>query len=177
MKREHVVIKTFTVDKPGQTKIFEVRLPRGLEKIIGVELSSSFIKGRLSESAVGTGIVRDVPRATISRALFPIAISRNLFIGELRLQNVSKANLFYAGELCIDRNPDNADFTSQFFAPKIFTHQGHSFETEVKITAKNRVIRGIYRDKLYQNIPEGYIYKVAVYIWTEKKETKPTEEK
>jgi hypothetical protein len=169
MMREKVIIKSFLIDKPKQTKIFEVRIPRELERIIGIELGFSLVEGILpeptSDGTVGT------------HGLFSIGIARNVCVGELRLQNVSKANLFYAGELKIDRNIDKGDFSSQFFPPKIYTHQIHSFETEVKLTAKNRVIRGIYRDKLSDHISEAFKYKVSVYIWTELKEEKETEEK
>lgn len=167
MKRECVVIKSFQIEKHKQTKIFEVRLPRGLENIIGVELGFSLTEGSLPESA---SVLAPVGSGSDDRFLVPLNIRRNLCVGELRLQNISKANLFYAGEISIDRNIDNADFTSQFFAPKVFTHQAHALETEVKINAKNRVIRGIYRDKFYEHVHEAYKYTVSVYIWTTKKD-------
>jgi len=168
MMQESAIIKTFLIERPKQTKIFEVRLPRGAENIIGVELGFSLIEGVLLES--GIGILDDPGRAGIGRSPIAFGMRRNLCVGELRLQNFSKANLFYAGELSLDRNSDIADFTTSYFPPKVFTHQAHAFETEVKLTAKNRIIRGIFRDQLWQSVPEGYKYKVSVYLWTSKVE-------
>lgn len=164
--KEHVVIKSFLIQKPRQTKIFEIRLPRGLEKIIGVELGFSIVEGKVADALSGSTDAggRD------DRFVFPLKIRRSISVGELRLQNISKANLFFAGELSIDYNVDNGDFTNQFFPAKVFSHQAHAFETEVKLTAKNRIIRGIFRDRLFENVGEPYKYKVSVYIWTTKKE-------
>lgn len=168
MIKESVIIKTFLVERPRQTKIFEVRLPRGAENIIGVELGFSLIEGASMESRIGR--LDDPGRAAIGRSPIVFGLRRNLCVGELRLQNFSKANLFYAGELSLDRNSDIGDFTASYFPAKVFTHQAHALETEVKLTAKNRLIRGIYRDGLFENVGETYKYRVKVYLWTTKKE-------
>jgi hypothetical protein len=170
MKRESVVIESFVISKPKQVKIFEVRIPREVDQIIGIELGFTFLEGKITGGDVihSGGVVGR--EGFGDRFGFPVSIKRNVCLGELRLQCYSKANLFYAGELIFDRNLDYADFSSQFFQPNVYTHQGHSFETEVKLTPKHRTIRGIYRDKFADFLSGGFKYKVNLYLWTEKSE-------
>lgn len=168
---KRVIIETFVIDKPSQVQIFEVIIPRDVERIVGVELGFNLLEGDLSEGSgsggSGGGGAWDIP----------ILIKRNVCAGELRLQSFSKANLFYAGEISLDRNIDNGDFTSQFFPPKVYTHLSKAEEVKIKLTSRNRMIRGIYRDKLSASITGAYKYQVKLYLWTSIKETKVTTEK
>ena len=169
MKRERLVIETFIIDKPKQVKIFEVRIPREVEHIIGVELGFNLTEGTIHEDPAGgsAGLGWDIP----------LRFKRNICVGELRMQSFSKANLFYAGEIKLDKNIDYGDFASQFFPPKEYTHQAHSGEVKIKLTSKNRLIRTIYRDKLSEGIAGGYKYVVRLYLWVLKKENDKTETK
>ena len=170
MKRERLVIETFVIDKPKQVKIFEVRIPREVQHIIGVELGFNLTEGTIHEDAAagtGSGLAWEIP----------LRVKRNICVGELRLQSFSKANLFYAGEIKLDQNIDNGNFASQFFPPKEYTHQAQTGEVKIKLTSKNRVIRTIYRDKLNEGIIGGYKYMVRLYLWVLKKENEKTETK
>ncbi len=170
MKRERLVIETFVIDKPKQVKIFEVRIPREVQHIIGVELGFNLTEGIIHEDpagGIGSGTAWQIP----------LQIKRSICVGELRLQSFSKANLFYAGEIKLDKNIDNGNFTSEFFPPKVYTHQTQTSEVKIKLTCKNRLIRGIYRDKLTDGITGTYKYKVMLYLWVLKKETEKKETK
>lgn len=179
MKRESVIIESFVIDKPKQVKIIEVRIPREVEKIIGVELgfnllrgdskpASPVISGLTSFAAVGDTRSPDASGIGEARGITPF--KRSICIGEIRLQSFSKANLFYAGELVMDRNLDYGDFTAQFFPPQVYTHGAPSFETDVKLTAKHRLIRGVYRDQLVDSFGASVKYRVNLYLWTSKLE-------
>lgn len=163
MKRERLVIETFVIDKPKQVKIFEVRIPREVQHIIGVELGFNLTEGTIHEDPAGGS-------GSGSAWEIPLRIKRNICVGELRLQSFSKANLFYAGEIKLDKNIDNGNFASEFFPPKEYTHQAQSGEVKIKLTSKNRLIRTIYRDKLNETMTGEYKYLVRLYLWVLKKE-------
>lgn len=171
MKRERLVIESFVIDKPKQVKIFEIRIPREVEQIIGVELGFNLTQGTVHEDPVGgsTGVG--------TAWQIPLQIKRSICVGELRLQHFSKANLFYAGEIKLDKNIDNGNFASEFFPPKVYTHQTQAGEVKIKLTAKNRVIRCIYRDKITDEFTNPYKYTVKIYLWVRKKEIKTNESK
>ena len=170
MKRERLVIETFVIDKPKQVKIFEVRIPREVQHIIGVELGFNLTEGTIHgdpAGGIGSGLGWEIP----------LRIKRNICVGELRMQSFSKANLFYAGEIKLDQNIDYGNFASEFFPPKEYTHQAHSGEVKIKLTSKNRLIRTIYRDKITNEFTSPYKYTVRLYLWVLKKETEKTETK
>jgi len=170
MKRERLVIDSFVIDKPKQVKIFEVSIPREVQHIIGVELGFNLTEGTILEDpagGIGSGTAWEIP----------LKIKPSICAGELRLQSFSKANLFYAGEIKLDKNIDNGNFASEFFPPKVYTHQSQTSEVKIKLTCKNRLIRCIYRDKLNDGITGGYKYIVRLYLWVLKKENEKKEMK
>ena len=99
----------------------------------------------------------------------PVILRRNQIVGELKLQSYEKANVFYSGELVMDQNIDNRDFTSGKFAPKIYTHQLPMHEDLVIVNGNATLIQGAYRDKLL-TATGIFQYKVFVYVWIEAKE-------
>lgn len=164
MKREGAIITTLLIDRPGQTKLFQVKIPREVKNIIGIELGFVWLEG-----------ARSVMHGSGDWQLFKQ--KRNILIGDVKLQSYEKANIFYAGELMLNRNSDFADFTSQFFNPQLYTHQTHAHEDEVKVSGDTTLIQGAYRDKLNNALSGTYSYKVNLCLWMEAKEDLNTIEK
>jgi hypothetical protein len=158
MKREGVIVTTFTIERQKQVKLFQIKIPREAQNIVGVEMGLKWISG-----------VPAVPEILPLWNL-PMTIKRNLNIGELKLQSYEKANIFYTGELVINQNGDTADFTSEYFSPKAYTHQGVSHEDEVQVNGNTTLIQGAFRDKLSEQQEGNYAYKVYVYLWVAVKE-------
>lgn len=158
MKREGVIITTFLIEKQKQVKLFQVKIPREAEKIIGVEMSFLWLEG----------VPPLVPSSTIWQ--LPMTVNRNILLGELKLQSYEKANVFYAGELAVNQNLDFADFTSQSFIPKIYSHQYQLNEDPVMVSGSTTILQGVYRDKLSEYQATRYRYIVKVYIWVAAKE-------
>lgn len=165
MKREGVILTTLLIDRPGQTKLFQVKIPREVKNIIGVELGFVWLGGSRS-AAHGH---RDDTQ--------PFMQKRNVLIGDIKLQSYEKANIFYAGELMLNRNNDLFDFTSNFFHPQPYTHQTHAHEDKIKVSGETTLIQGAYRDKLNETLSEPYSYTVNLYLWAEAKEDLNTLEK
>lgn len=162
MKQERIFINSVLISKPGQIKIFEVIIPRDVEQIIGIELGFKLTEGTIHEGlsgGVGSGVGWQIP----------LIVKRSFCAGEIRLQHFSKANLFYAGEILLDQNADHGNFTSEFFPPKVYSHSPKTEATKIKLHTRNRMIRGIYRDKLSESITGSYKYEVLLYLWVEKK--------
>ena|SRR6218665_399215 len=164
MKREGAIITTLLIDKPGQTKLFQVKIPRETKNIIGVELGFIWLGGAnhaIPGHSEWTPFVKD----------------RNTLIGDIKLQSYEKANIFYAGELMLNRNIDFSDFTGRFFNPELYTHQSYAHEEEVKVSGETTLIQGAYRDKLNDTLSVPYSYKVNLCLWVEAKEDLNTLEK
>ncbi len=150
-----LIVTSLNIDTARQVKLFQVKLPRGTEKVVAVQASVRWIDG-----AELTGAPVNPPVAPI-----PLTVLRNELIGELRLQSCDRSNVFYASELKVNNNLPFGDFSSQQFKPQVYTHPGHKLETLASISGANPVIHGIYRDKISNDPRRPCIYAVNVYTW------------
>ncbi len=155
MMREKVVITTFVINKAGQVKHFQIKLPKTAKLIIGVELGSRLITNTKNLTA---------PRPTESQTAF----KRNTLFGELKLQSCENANVFYSGQLQSDNNMGYGDFSeNQFWKVKPFTHQAMTFEETVIVNAGSTIIQGVFKDRIGEQYQTDVNYIVKVYLWYE----------
>lgn len=155
MKKEGVIVSTFTIQRLRQVELFQVNIPREAANIIGIELGCRWISGVIPALPV-------LPPSPI-----PFTFNRNLVIGEVQLQSYEVANQFYSGELTLNRNHDYANFTNSGFAPKPYTHRQKAHEEEVKVNGNTTILKGVYRDKAADHIEGNYQYQVKIYVWAE----------
>lgn len=158
MMRESVIITPLVIERPKQIRLFQLKIPREAQNIIGVELGVNFQNGA------------PVPPVPPEGWVLPMTFSRNLCIGELKLQSYEKANIFYTGELTMNNNMDQADFTSRWFTPKVYTHQTESHESDVSVSGATTIIQGVYRDRYSESYGDAFKYTVYLYVWIEAKE-------
>lgn len=153
MMQEQVNITPIEITKAGQIKHFQIRLPKTAKKVIGVEIGGRFLQG----SNPLANINSDTP------------FKRNQLVGELKLQSCEEANVFYAGELRLDRNMSYGDYTKNTqWMPEIFTHQMQTFEDVVITNADSTVINGMYKDNNGLQNKLDISYKLNVYLWYSK---------
>lgn len=150
MMREQVNITPIEITKAGQIKHFQIRLPKTAKKVIGVEIGGRFLQG----SNPLPNINSDTP------------FKCNQLVGELKLQSCEEANVFYAGELRLDRNMAYGDYTKNTqWIPEVFTHQMQSFEDVVITNADSTVINGMYKDNIGLQSQQSVSYLLNVYLW------------
>lgn len=170
MNREGVIVTSFDIDRADQIKLFQVKIRREVKNIIGVEMSMRWISGTLPTPASVPGPPPGPPSwpppAPIAGT--PFLIRRNQLVGELKLQSYEKANIFYTGDLIIDQNIDNRDFTASKFSPKVYTHQMSQHEDETKVSGTTTLVQGVFRNKF--PTVGVFQYRVMVYIWVVVKE-------
>jgi hypothetical protein len=170
MKREGVIISSFTIERPNQIQLFQVRIPREAKNIIGVEMGMRWLNGAFPTPIPSS----PAPPATPAwPPLFPVGgtpflFKRNQLVGELKLQSYEKANIFYTTELLIDQNIGINNFTSSFFPAKVYSHQTVMNEEVVNVGGDTTLVQGVFRNKF--DIVGAFQYKVFVYVWVEAKE-------
>lgn len=160
--KEQVLITQLRITKAGQVKHFQVKLPKNVIRIIGIEMSFRLIHG-LSIDETGTGLapVLELPR-------FFSPFKSNRFIGELKLQSCEEANIFYATHLQTDENIGAGDFSqNDYWKARTFTHQSKTEEDIVIVDADTTIIQGIYKDRIGEINNTDVEYKVNVYVWVE----------
>ncbi len=158
MKREGVIISSFLIERQKQVKLFQVRIPREAENIVGVEMGLLWLEGLLP-----------VPPPSPVWSL-PMSVQRNLVLGELKLQSYEKANMFYSADLCMNNNVNFADFSTGSFPAKEYSHGYAWHEDPVMVNGNTTLLQGVYRDKLSDYQSSTYRYIVKVYVWIAAKE-------
>lgn len=163
MIREQVIITALSIQKAGQVKHFQVKLPKNAKRIIGIELGGRWL------SLTQNSFV--VPPKEIIKEVFRdkgLAFKRNFLIGEVRLQSCEEANIFYAGHLQWDSNIGHADFSkNKNWTPFVFTHQENAFEERIIVDGESTILQGIYKDRSGEQNSPLVNYLLNVYVWIE----------
>ena len=160
MNRESVIIKTLEIKNPTQVCMFQIRIPREVENIVGVEMGMNWTRSYPSQND-------DTDRDW----KLPLTMNTTAVVGELKLQSFEKSNMFYSGELALDRSMDFGDFTYNWFKPYPYTHQFSAFEDSIAVPGTTTLINGVFKDTLYIYGLLEYQYTVKIYIWLQSKET------
>lgn len=169
---ESVTVHTIPISKKGEWNYFQVRLPKDAKKIIGVE--------------TGLHIKDELPFEVAGGVGKRFGIERNNLMGELKLQSLDTANIFYAKDIVEeDRNMgsdnikiiDNTGLGERRIAfmreappPDLWqpmfpwTH-GNKLEEDGLLMLHNPVIAGIYKDVIGKQYNTDINYKVMLYIW------------
>ncbi len=155
MNNEGVLIKSFVINKNKQIKVFDIKIPRQAQYIIGMEMGLVFESGTIPHH----------PVFNEEEAL--LTFKPSIVLGELKLQSFDSANLFYVEELKVCQNFNQADFSGLGFNPTPYSHQTKSLEDPINVSGGITIAQGVYRNSLELPIP--YRYKVNVYVWLKNK--------
>lgn len=158
MRREVAITSTLQITRSKQVVSFEVRIPRAVKNIVGVEMGLKWLSGTYPSISTPNSFVA---------TLIP---QRDFVFGELSLQSFDGANFFYSGELVQNNNTHVGDFSRQFFTPQKYSHQAKSYEDVVCVSGRTTLIKGTYKDLLGDELNTAFSYKVHVYVWTERKD-------
>ena len=187
--KERVIIKRVRITKKGELQYFQIRLPRDAEHIIGIETGlsrtgkgfSEFVRDGGYRAAPAQAVAAAVPAikvpvpvpAPVNRG-FPIRFRRDALIGELKLQSLEKANVFFSEDVFeSDQNIGFADYSAtRFLSPSAWTHELHRFEEKVVVDGVTTLIGGYFRDRIGERFKTNLSYQVNVYAWYEIKEGK-----
>jgi hypothetical protein len=151
MNANEVIVKTLEIVTPHQVNIFDIKIPRQAQYIIGIELSYIWKYGNLP-----TEPPSDQPYELMT--FFP-----SIQLGELKVQSYDQARVFYAEELKACQNFKQTDFTEKGFKPRPFTHQSQRLEEPIKLDGISTLIQAIYKNTL--ELPPPYRYQVNLYVW------------
>ena len=164
MLQEKVIIERLTITRRGQVHYFMMNLPEDTAEVIGVETSYCSQSNFLYENPAV---------APLDANLLPY--NRSLLVGELKLQSMEKANVFYARHIQSDGNTSFGDYSVlPGFTPRDWSHFGSREDEAVSVPGRTTVIRGMYTDQLGHYMGTNPNYSLSVYLWLRMAEkTKP----
>jgi hypothetical protein len=172
--KEKVLIQEVSVTKKGEVKIFRIKLPSDAKTIIGIEKTILDLPPLELSGSRGSG---DGIGPSAGYVIPWLQFQPNFLIGDLRLQSLKNANIFYAGEV---RDNDynvgywNFSLTISFGAAP-WTHGYRREEEVVKVNECCGEIRGIFRDRLGAKYNTDIPYTVKIYLWYTSEEECKTE--
>jgi hypothetical protein len=155
MNKERVIVKQIPITKAGQMSVFDIKVPREVSKIIGIETGLRWISGAIPNQAPFI--------SPIDTLLF----QRNITLGDLTLKSFDNAHLFYSEEIKVHRSYGFSDFTAEGFTPMPYTHQALLNEDKISIDGAISIAQGMYKDTFLSADP--FAYTVMVYVWLENK--------
>lgn len=170
--KEYAEIISITVTQSGEVRFFEVKIPRDVTELIGIETTVR-VPGAASSSksagqplAVNDKLMQSIQDPT-GAGMTAVNFGGNLLYGDIQLWSFDKANLFYAGELHeTDTNLGYMDFSlPDKFTAWEWTHGYKREEDLVKVDGTSTILVGIYRDKTGPLFKILGSYEVKIIIW------------
>jgi hypothetical protein len=178
MMKEGVIITKISIKRQGERKHFQIKLPKDIKFIIGVEYGARLIsksatikfvsvpkstqiegqpKPEVSQGTTSAGTISEQPRTPFKR---------NQLVGELKLQSCEEANWFYSTDVFVsDANLSYGDFSKAGFSINDFTHGNKRAEEIVKIDAESTIIQGWYLDAIGKTNAANINYEITIYVW------------
>ena len=187
---ERVTAYIINIKRKGEWNYFQVRLPNDAQKIIGIETGLKIPDENFNITEQGnttselmerrSGIATSflfVENTSASSQRF--VMNRNKLMGDLKLQSLDDANIFYAKEIWADDKNINSDaitvnsvqppayFTTlrrvdppDTSLPKYLWRYGTKLEEDGVLLCHNPVVTGIYKDAIGKEYETDFNYKV-----------------
>jgi hypothetical protein len=167
MIREEIILHREYIEKLGQQKHFQVKLPIDVKRIIGIE--TGVFRYASSNSIFGGNPAED-PQSDPLDPLFKISF--NDPIGKLTLQTQDFPGIIYQADVRqTEKNFKWADFTQTLYDGLFdqYSHDKNRFENTIAVDLCKQVIEGHYRDSWGEHQSYHIEYELLIYLWIEKK--------
>lgn len=167
-----------TILKAGEIRYFQIVLPQDTLRITGVQFSEHLSQALVNpfsapdatgEGGSGGGTRPDgeglplPPREP--RPLTDFRYQRSPLLGELRLQSLEKADLFYREYLYLDTLSGWGDYSANaFWKPSPPTHQNKRTVDPVLVEGTTTIVQGMYLDALAKNGWSQPPYTLEIYL-------------
>lgn len=159
MLKEQVISQQLSITRRGTIRHFQIRLPRHAHKVIAIEYGIRMLSAlpALEQPASFAESLRFMP----SRVM-----------GELRLQHVGKAGLFFSTQVMEqDAHLSYGDFSrTAGFVPQSWTHSAKREPIGVQIEREAPILLGVYKDIVGEDVGQHLSYHVLIRLWFETKE-------
>jgi hypothetical protein len=98
-------------------------------------------------------------------------------IGELLLQSLEKANIFYSEILRIDEpNLEYGDATANLFPMTAYSHEDKKYPKKVDVDGNTTLIQGLFKDRFGAAFKKDFSYTVKIFVWVELEEENTIDE-
>jgi hypothetical protein len=177
MSRARLIVKQITIQKRGEINFFQIRLPKNVVRITGIEtdvIMQSVIETDASGGAPsgGSGGVRPdgtVGGVEVNRRPFMVwRTTSNPIVGRLKLQNMDRHNIFFESWLpFVFLNAAMPDMSIGLFPKSPYSLIVKSEPEKLSVPVSNNIIHGFFADDIGIRKTADIRYTVRVFVWVQ----------
>ncbi len=177
MSRARLIVKKITIQKRGEINFFQIRLPKNVQRITGIETDVIMLSALEAESTGGTGHGGVRPDGTIGgveinrRPFLQWTSTSNPVVGRLKLQNMDRHNIFFESWLpFVFLNASMPDMSFGMFPKSPYSLIAKSEPRTVDVPVSNNIIHGFFTDDIGTRKNQDVRYIVKVFVWVQTNE-------
>lgn len=177
MSRARLIVKQITIQKRGEINFFQIRLPKNVQRITGIETDVIMLSSLEAESTGSTGHGGVRPDGTtggveINRRPFLLWTSTsNPVVGRLKLQNMDRHNIFFESWLpFVFLNASMPDMSFGMFPKSPYSLITKSEPRSIDVPVSNNIIHGFFTDDIGMRKNQDVRYIVKVLVWVQTNE-------
>lgn len=177
MSRARLIVKQITIQKRGEINFFQIRLPKNVQRITGIETDVIMLSSLEAESTGSTGHGGVRPDGTIGgveinrRPFLLWTSTSNPVVGRLKLQNMDRHNIFFESWLpFVFLNASMPDMSFGMFPKSPYSLITKSEPRTLDIPVSNNIIHGFFTDDIGTRKNQDVRYIVKVFVWIQTNE-------
>lgn len=160
MKRARLIIKEVQVSKQGEIKVFQIKLPKNVERIIAIETDVR-MDSFLEDDAPSDG-------GTIHAPYLFWTLKANPVLGKLKLKSMERAGIFYEEWLHFIRfNGGMPDISMALFAKNPTSINRNRVPKKVDVPRETTLINGLFEDTIGISQLKDIRYTIKIFVWAE----------
>lgn len=183
MRAEQILVTEVTITKAGQIKLFQIKLPKTAKRIIAVDTDIRLLQTLIGVPHPGVpGVIEpasDKGAVGSARELIPnLDFKPSQAVGELLLQSLEKANIFYSTIVRMDEaNGGFGDASAGLFPASPYVNKGKMTPKKVNLNCNTTLIQAMFKDRFGAALKADVNYTLKVFVWVEMKSTNSKPEK
>lgn len=172
--RARVIIKEITISKQGEVQFFQIRLPKNVTRIIGVDTDIILISAIASQA---DGSIRPdkgsgIPLAEVTKTPFLKWTAKSSpTMGKLKLQSLDRHNIFFETSLSfIYLNSSMPEMRYGYFPNSPYSLNRNAYPKPVDVPVSNTTVNGLFTDSIGARMQSDIAYRVKIFLWIETNE-------
>lgn len=177
MSRARLIVKQITIQKRGEINFFQIRLPKNVQRITGIETDVIMLSALEAESSGSTGHGGVRPDGTVGgvevnrRPFLQWKSTSNPVVGRLKLQSMDRHNIFFESWLpFVFLNASMPDMSFGKFPKSPYSLITKSEPRSVDVPVSNNIIHGFFTDDIGTRKNQDVRYIVKVFVWVQTNE-------
>ena len=170
MNRARVIVKEISIQKKGEVHFFQIRFPKNVIRIRGLEYDAFMFSPLPAASTEPTNPIN--PDGTISEPVrtnfLKLNAQTNPMLGKLKLQSLDRSNIFFDNWLSFQHYGSGMpDMSFGLFPKSPYTLNQNPKPKSINLQCSNHLVNGMYEDNIGLRQNADLSYKVKVFVWIE----------